>query len=74
MHLEERGGKLSLVIEKSIVDVNSTAFQVVKALREKWLAAFPGDDNYRHPGSIRLCDQGEEDRPITLTLNALGRE
>ncbi|OQX00471.1 MAG: phosphofructokinase, partial [Desulfobacteraceae bacterium IS3] len=54
MHLEERGGKLSLVIEKSIVDVNSTAFQVVKALREKWLAAFPGDDNYRHPGSIRL--------------------
>ncbi|HAO22190.1 MAG TPA: phosphofructokinase, partial [Desulfobacteraceae bacterium] len=45
MHLEERGGKLSLVIEKSIVDVNSTAFQVVKALREKWLAAFPGDDN-----------------------------
>ncbi len=74
MHLEERGGKLSLVIEKSIVDVNSTAFQVVKALREKWLAAFPGDDNYRHPGSIRLCEQGEEDRPITLTLNALGRE
>ncbi len=74
MHLEERGGKLSLVIEKSIVDVNSTAFQVVKALREKWLAAFPGDDNYRHPVSIRLCEQGEEDRPITLTLNALGRE
>ncbi len=74
MHLEERGGKLSLVIEKSIVDVNSVAFQVVKALREKWLAADPGDDNYRHPGPIRLCDQGEEDRPIMLTLNALGRK
>ncbi len=74
MHLEERGGKLSLVIEKSIVDVNSVAFKVVKALREKWLTAAPGDDNYRHPGPIRLCEQGEEDRPIILTLNALGRK
>ena len=52
--------------QKSIVDVNSTAFKVVKALRENWLAASPGDDNYRHPGPIRLCDQGEEDRPISL--------
>jgi pyrophosphate--fructose-6-phosphate 1-phosphotransferase len=74
MHLEERGGKLSLVIEKSVVDVNSVAFKVVKALREKWLAASPGDDNYRHPGPIRLCEQGEEDRPIMLTLNALRRK
>ncbi len=73
MHLEERKGKLALVIEKSIVDVNSIAFQVVKAYREKWLAAEPGDDHYRHPGPIRFIGKGEEERPITLELNALGR-
>ena len=74
MHLEERKGKLSLVIEKSIVDVNSIAFQVVKALREKWLAADPGDDHYRRPGPIRFTGKSEEERPLTLHLNAIGRE
>lgn len=68
MHLEERGGKLSLVIEKSIVDVQSPAFMVAKAFREKWLAATPGDDNYRNPGPIHLKRQ---DIPLTLSLNAL---
>jgi len=73
MHLEERKGKLALVLEKSIVDVNSVSFKVVKALREKWLAAEPGDDDYRRPGPIRFDEEGEEDRPITLVLNALDR-
>jgi pyrophosphate--fructose-6-phosphate 1-phosphotransferase len=72
MHIEERKGKLALVLEKSIVDLDSNAFRVVKALREKWLAAEPGDDNYRKPGPIRVAGKGEEDRPITLTLNAMG--
>jgi pyrophosphate--fructose-6-phosphate 1-phosphotransferase len=72
MHLEERKGKLALVIEKSIVDVNSIAFQVVKAQREKWLAAAPGDDHYRRPGPVRFTGKSEEDRPITLELNAIG--
>jgi pyrophosphate--fructose-6-phosphate 1-phosphotransferase len=72
MHLEERKGKLALVIEKSIVDVNSVAFRVVKAQREKWLAAAPGDDHYRHPGPIRFAGKSEEDRPITLELNSIG--
>ncbi len=72
MHLEERKGKLALVIEKSIVDVNSIAFRVVKAQREKWLAAAPGDDHYRRPGPIRFTGKSEEDRPITLELNAIG--
>jgi pyrophosphate--fructose-6-phosphate 1-phosphotransferase len=72
MHLEERKGKLALVIEKSIVDVNSIAFQVVRAYREKWLAAEPGDDHYRHPGPIRFIGKSEEERPLTLELNALG--
>ncbi|MGD9006710.1 MAG: 6-phosphofructokinase [Desulfobacteraceae bacterium] len=72
MRLEERKGKLTLVLEKSIVDVNSPAFQVVKAHRENWLAACSGDDQYRRPGQI-LVDKGyEEDRPITLMLNAIG--
>jgi pyrophosphate--fructose-6-phosphate 1-phosphotransferase len=72
MHLEERKGKLALVIEKSIVDVNSTAFRVAKAHRDKWLAATPGDDHYRHPGPIRFTGKSEEDRPLTLELNAIG--
>jgi len=71
MHLEERKGKLSLVLEKSIVDTNSIAFRVVKALREKWLGAKPETDNYRLPGPIRFTGKSEEDRPITLVLNAL---
>ncbi len=72
MRLEERKGKLTLVLEKSIVNVNSTAFRVVKAYREKWLAATPGPDQYRRPGAIRLASSGEEDRPISLLLNAIG--
>lgn len=73
MHLEERKGKLALVIEKSIVDVNSLAFQVIKAYRDKWLAATAGDDHFRRPGPIRFTGKSEEERPLTLELNALGR-
>ncbi|MDX2453585.1 MAG: phosphofructokinase, partial [Desulfosarcina sp.] len=72
MHLEERKSKLELVLEKSIVDVNSPAFRVVKTFRDKWLAATPEEDHYRHPGPIRFAGNSEEDRPITLLLNALG--
>ena len=71
MHLEERKGKLALVIERSIVDLDSVAFQAVKANRETWLADFPGEDNYRKPGPIRLLSENEENRPITLLLNSL---
>ena len=72
MHLEERKGKLALVLEKSVVDVNSPAFRVVKAFRDKWLGAIPEADNYRRPGPIRFAGKSEEERPITLLLNALG--
>jgi pyrophosphate--fructose-6-phosphate 1-phosphotransferase len=71
--LEERKGRLTLGLEKSLVDLNSPAFQVVKAFREKWLAANPGEDQYRRPGPIRLDNKNEEDRPITLQINALGQ-
>jgi pyrophosphate--fructose-6-phosphate 1-phosphotransferase len=73
MRLEERKGKLTLVLEKSLVDVHAPAFQVVKAHREKWLAAYPGQDQYRCPGQISLDHEHEEDRPITLRINALSR-
>jgi pyrophosphate--fructose-6-phosphate 1-phosphotransferase len=73
MHLEERKGKLTLVIEKSIVDVDSIAFQIVKANKEKWLAATPDDDHFRRPGPIRFTGKSEEERPLTLELNALGK-
>ena len=72
MRLEERKGRLTLVLEKSLVDLTSPAFKIVKAYREKWLAAEPGEDQFRRPGPIRLDNNDEEDRPITLKLNALG--
>jgi pyrophosphate--fructose-6-phosphate 1-phosphotransferase len=71
MHLEERKGKLALVIEKSVVDTQSTAFRAAKASREKWLAAGPEEDDYRRSGPIRFAGKSEEDRPITLVLNAI---
>ena len=71
MHLEERKGKLALVLEKSVVDVSSIAFQVVKANREKWLAVDSEGDHFRKPGPIRFTGKSEEERPITLELNAL---
>jgi len=69
MHLEERKGRLELVMEKSMVDLSSNAFQVYKACREKWLAADAGADHFRKPGPVRCAGRTEEDRPITLVLN-----
>ncbi|RJQ58165.1 MAG: phosphofructokinase [Desulfobacteraceae bacterium] len=74
MHLEDRKGRLELVLEKCLVDVNSVSFQVVRACREKWLAATPAPDHYRRPGPIRFTGKSEEDRPMTLMLNSLGSE
>jgi diphosphate-dependent phosphofructokinase len=71
MHIEERKGRLELVLERSLVDLDSRAFKVARALREKWLAADTGPDHYRIPGPISLFDEHEEDMPITLVLNSL---
>ncbi|MBU1193873.1 MAG: 6-phosphofructokinase [Proteobacteria bacterium] len=71
MHLEERKGRLELVIEKSLVDLNSNAFKVFKAVREQWLAAESNQDRYRKPGPVMFSDRTEEDRPITLMLNSI---
>ena len=74
MHLEERKGRLVLVLEKSLVDINSPAFLVAKAFRGTWLSAEPGPDNYRIPAPIHFMGDGEEDRPLTLLLNDLAAE
>ncbi len=74
MHLEERGGKMSLVLEKSVVDMESNAFRVVKSMRDAWLAANTGEDRYRKPGPIRFTGKSEEERPMTLVLNSISRE
>jgi pyrophosphate--fructose-6-phosphate 1-phosphotransferase len=71
MHLEERNGRMQLVIEKALVDSNSNAFRVFKALREDWLAAGSNPDKYRRPGPVRFTGNSEEDRPITLMLNSI---
>jgi pyrophosphate--fructose-6-phosphate 1-phosphotransferase len=71
MHLEERKGRLALVLERSVVDTHSVAFRVVEALREAWLAAHPGEDHYRRPAANSLFNDMEEHKPITLALNAL---
>lgn len=73
MHLEERKGKLSLVMEKNIVDIHSNAFRIVKAMREKWLSAEYGEDHYRKPGPVQFQGDAEEDKPITLVLNSISR-
>lgn len=73
MHLEERKGKLAMVLEKAYVDIDSMAFKVFAAAREKWLAACPGPDCYRRPGPIRYAGQSEDARPITLVLNELNQ-
>ena len=71
MHLEERKGKMVLVIEKSIVDLESNAFKIVKHMRDTWLAAGPDPDHYRKPGPLRFTGKSEEERPMTLVLNAI---
>lgn len=71
MHLEERNAKLSLVIEKSLVDLNSNSFKTFKANREKWLGADYDGEKFRHPGPVRLSRKTEDNIPITLSLNAI---
>ncbi|TYT75509.1 6-phosphofructokinase [Desulfobotulus mexicanus] len=67
MHLEERKGKMMLVMEKKLVDVESKAFRAFKAMGEAWLAAGPGEDPCRRPDPVWLA--GEKDKPLTLMIN-----
>lgn len=68
MHLEERKGRLELVIAKQKVDLDSQAFKIFTQERERWAL----EDHYRFPGPIQFSGPCAEDRPLTLLLNAYG--
>jgi len=68
MHLEERQGRLELVIAKQKVDLESPAFQFLAQERVKWAQ----EDHYRFPGPIQFDGPAADTKPITLQLNCLG--
>ncbi len=68
MHLEERKGRLELVIAKQKVDLESPAFQALAREREKWAR----EDHYRFPGPMQFCGPAADNKPISLLLNSLG--
>ena len=67
MHLEERRGRLELVIQKQKVDLESQAFKILEQERKKWAM----EDYYRFPGPIQFHGPGADTKPITLQLNSV---
>jgi len=67
MHLEERKGRLELVIAKQKVDLSAPAFQLLERERPKWAK----EDHYRFPGPIQFDGIAADNKPITLQLNSL---
>jgi pyrophosphate--fructose-6-phosphate 1-phosphotransferase len=67
MHLEERRGRLELVIQKQKVDLETRAFKILGQEREKWAL----EDLYRFPGPIQFQGEGADSKPITMLLNSL---
>ena len=67
MHLEERKGRLELVIAKQKVELGSPAFQIMARERQKWAL----EDHYRFPGPIQFSGPCADSKPITMMLNAL---
>ena len=67
MHLEERTGKLELVIAKQMVDLESRAFKILEQERRKWAT----EDHYRFPGPIQFTGPAADTKPLTLQMNTL---
>jgi diphosphate-dependent phosphofructokinase len=67
MHLEERKGRLELVIQKQRVDLESRSFKILEQERQKWAL----EDHYRFPGPIQFHGPCADVKPITLLLNSL---
>jgi pyrophosphate--fructose-6-phosphate 1-phosphotransferase len=67
MHLEERTGKLELVIAKQKVDLESRAFKFLEQERRKWAL----EDHYRFPGPIQFTGPAADTKPLTLQMNTL---
>jgi len=70
MHLEERKGKLALVIEKAIVSLDSPAFRKLKEMRQDWLGLYPEEDPIRIPDHDSLCVDKTHIPPMILSLNS----
>jgi pyrophosphate--fructose-6-phosphate 1-phosphotransferase len=68
MHLEERIGRLELVIAKQKVDLESQGFKILERERNRWAL----EDHYRFPGPIQFSGPCADTKPITLLLNMLG--
>jgi pyrophosphate--fructose-6-phosphate 1-phosphotransferase len=67
MHLEERKGRLELVIQKQRVDLESRAFKLLEEKRNGWAI----EDQYRFPGPIQFEGPSADIKPLTLKLNSL---
>ncbi|MDP1836277.1 MAG: diphosphate--fructose-6-phosphate 1-phosphotransferase [Chlamydiales bacterium] len=65
-HLEERKGVKKPVIQKALVDLQSTAFKAFQADRELWVEG----DYYRYPGPIQFFGPEHIVNSIPLTLKA----
>jgi diphosphate-dependent phosphofructokinase len=67
MHLEERKGRLELVIAKQKVDLEAPAFKFLEQERLKWAK----EEHYRFPGPIQFEGPAADTKPLTLQLNSL---
>lgn len=70
MHLEERKGKLWLVIEKAVVDLKSPSFIRFKNMREDWMGVYPEEDRVREPDPDFLSQDKKHIPPMILSLNS----
>jgi pyrophosphate--fructose-6-phosphate 1-phosphotransferase len=70
MRLEERKGRLELVIQKQMVDLESPAFKILAQQRQKWA----WEDHYRFPGPIQFSGPGANGKPIAMQLNSLSSD
>lgn len=69
MNIERRKGKNKPVIKKKLVDLEDAPFQTFRRYRDSWILA----DDYRVPGPIQHAGATNDDRNLTLILEALAK-
>lgn len=69
MNIERRKGKDKPVIKKKLVDLEDAPFQTFRQYRDSWILS----DDYRVPGPIQHAGPTNDDRNLTLILEALAR-
>lgn len=70
MNIERRKGKNKPVIKKKLVDLEDAPFLTFKKYRDSWVLT----DDYRVPGPIQHAGDTNDDRNLTLILEALARK